>query len=491
MPNFSHMPNHGGSKMRKNRLRGAALAVLASLVASLNPAAAGIFAGDPVGPRKGNLKLVGHSPLENRGMNAALAVHGNYAYVGSRTDGKPLDQNLTNAGVLVVDVSKPSTPEVVHRIGPPHEGTEGETSREMRVWRSQEILIVMNLGSNCSYIIHACSPRAVDDNFRFYDISGKNGAKPKFIAEYKPSKNPHEFFLWEDPKKKGRALMFMSTPRAGGSEMLVTDISNVRKKKFKEIGMMPGFIPDGYVHSMSLRNDGKRAYLSYNSGGFAVVDTTEFVNGTKNPKVRVITAPDNRADWDGPSHTATKLWGKNYIWSTDELYGDAMVALGGGGCPWAWARTIDIKNPAKPKVVAEYKIAENKEEFCATDAPRPSSSYSAHNPTLTKHLAFTSWHAGGLQVVDLTNPRKPMQAAEFVPTPIPAVVMEDPALTAGQDKVAMWSYPVIQDGLIYVVDVRNGLYILKYSGAYAKEVNKVKFLDGNSNQGDALKLEKP
>ena len=34
----------------------------------------------------------------------------------------------------------------------------------------------------------------------------------------------------------------------------------------------------------------------------------------------------------------------------------------------------------------------------------------------------------------------------------------------------MWSYPVIQDGLIYVVDLRNGLYILKYNGPYEQEV---------------------
>ena len=50
----------------------------------------------------------------------------------------------------------------------------------------------------------------------------------------------------------------------------------------------------------------------------------------------------------------------------------------------------------------------------------------------------------------------------------------------------MWSYPVIEDGLIYIVDLRNGLYILKYNGPYAQEVDSVGFLEGNSNQGDAL-----
>jgi hypothetical protein len=45
-------------------------------------------------------------------MNAAPAVKGDYAYVGSRTDG-----NHLNSGVLVVDGSRPSNPQVVNEIG--------------------------------------------------------------------------------------------------------------------------------------------------------------------------------------------------------------------------------------------------------------------------------------------------------------------------------------------------------------------------------------
>src|SRR5688500_1686766 len=52
----------------------------------------------PATPSTGSFELIGHTPLLSRGMNAAPAVHGNYAYVGSRTDGSHAD-----AGVLVVD----------------------------------------------------------------------------------------------------------------------------------------------------------------------------------------------------------------------------------------------------------------------------------------------------------------------------------------------------------------------------------------------------
>jgi hypothetical protein len=32
----------------------------------------------------------------------------------------------------------------------------------------------------------------------------------------------------------------------------------------------------------------------------------------------------------------------------------------------------------------------------------------------------------------------------------------------------MWSYPIVKDGLIYVVDLRNGLDVLEYNGAFDK-----------------------
>ena len=71
------------------------------------------------------------------------------------------------------------------------------------------------------------------------------------------------------------------------------------------------------------------------------------------------------------------------------------------------------------------------------------------------------------------------------------MLLEDPRLSSDPDtgrneKVVMWSYVIIKDGLIYVVDLRNGLYVLEYRGPFAGEVLGARFLDGNSNQGDAL-----
>jgi hypothetical protein len=68
------------------------------------------------------------------------------------------------------------------------------------------------------------------------------------------------------------------------------------------------------------------------------------------------------------------------------------------------------------------------------------------------------------------------------------VALEDPALSRGPNKVVMWSFPIIRNGLIYVVDIRNGLYVLRYRGRHHESVDEIRFLEGNSNRGDLARL---
>jgi hypothetical protein len=247
--------------------------------------------------------------------------------------------------------------------------------------------------------------------------------------------------------------------------------------------------PTGGLHSLSVSNDGTRAYFALLTGGFAVVDVSDFAEGVPLPQPRPITRNESRPVWPGPgAHSAVKLWGRDWAYVSDEVYGTATGA--GHGCPWGWARMIDISDPRVPTVEAEYKVPENDPSTCDDWNP-PRTSYSAHNPTLTPHIAFSTWHSGGLQAISIQNARRPSQLAEFMPEPLPGVMLEDPRLSSDPDtgrneKVVMWSYPIIKDGLIYVVDLRNGLYVLEYKGAFQKEVERITFLEGNSNHGHAL-----
>jgi hypothetical protein len=450
----------------------------------------------------GKLELVGHDPLLNRGMNAAIAVHGRYVYVGSRTDG-----THPNSEVLVVDVADPSKPSIVGRIGRPNEDNVGESSRELRVLPDQNLLLILNHG--CSELIHACangtqaSRNIVTSTIRFYDIAGANGASPKLVATYTPTRTeaqtPHEFFLWNDPQRPGRKLMYETAPSteaSGKQNLYVVDISRAREGVVKEIATWNTKIgdpdADTRLHSLTLSNDGTRAYLAYLGGGFLVADTSDFALDKPKPEVRLVTPMANRVHWGNPgAHSAIGLPGRpDWAMTTDEVYGKLGGLLPAHGCPWGWVRFVDVKDPTKPRVASEYKLPVNDPSTCA-DVPQDRenlASFSSHNPTLTKHLAFVTWHSAGLQVIDTSDPAHPRGAAEYVPDPLPYVQTEDPALSSGRDKVVMWSFPIIQNGLVYVVDLRNGLYVLRYKGPHESEVSGAGFLDGNSNSGDVPKI---
>jgi hypothetical protein len=461
-----------------------AIATLVAVAALVLPSAASATPG--------SLKKVGHEPLMKRGMNAAIAIHGDYAYVGSRTDGG--HEGMPHGGIMVVDISDPGE---LNLLGPPLDAKAGESSRELRVWKSQDILIVLNTNCGVGDTLHHCTLPSIS-NIRFYDIGGENASAPKLISQF--NVDTHEFFLWEDPNDPERALIFAGNaspnpacvPR-GGSEscpFAVWDISQVPNGG-APVTLYKG--PHGYssggLHSLSVSNDGTRAYFALLTGGFAVADTSQFANGAANPVPVPITVDANRPTWPGPgAHSAIKLWNKDWAWVSDEVYGTATGS--GHGCPWGWARMIDIDDPTQPTVEADYRLPENDPSTCEDWDP-PRTSYSAHNPTLTPHIALTTWHSGGFQAVNIDDPSAPEQLAEYFPKPLNKVMLEDPRLSSDPDtgrneKVVMWSYPIIKDGLIYVVDLRNGLYALKYRGPFEGEVNRIGFLEGNSNQGDAL-----
>ena len=244
------------------------------------------------------------------------------------------------------------------------------------------------------------------------------------------------------------------------------------------------------------------------AGHFLILDTSQVASGVPNPQLTLLTDPTNRPTWEqtppDPSavpancaktcpngHSAVKVPGRSFALTTDEVYGTFTDPS--FGCPWGWARLIDIEDPSHPNIVGEYKIAQDDTSFCGSAADDPATeqftSYSSHNPTLVGQVALIAWHSGGLQAINIADPRRPSQAGWFSPAPLASVATEDPALSRGPNKVVFWSYPIIKDGLIYVIDVRNGLYILHYTGFQNHVVSNIGFLEGNSNLGEAIRLD--
>jgi len=487
--------------------RGVAVAALAALslagagaATGIRPASATTTAGTSL-----NFQLVGHTSLFDRGENAAMALYGHYLYVGSRSDGTHL-----HSGVEVVDATNPSQPSIVDEIALPTTLTAGYTSRELRVWPQQSMLVVMYFG--CSALIHACASGSDSgeqplQEMEFFDLSGAHAAAPVLASTYKPSTTPHEMFLWVDPVHADRALLYWTSPNNSGKQLVATDISGWRSGTFTEVATftaVPEYSADQLsqfdvrLHSLSISPDGTRGYLAYLGGGVLVIDTSDLANAVTKPGIRLVTPIAGRAFWDFEgAHSTVTIPGTHYLLTTEELYGKGgplQEAFGPAfaGCPWGWVRIVDAADPTHLKVVSEYKIAENQQSSCAGVSALQDnfSSYTSHNPTVLPNLAFVTWHSGGLQAIDLSDPTHPAQAGYYVPSPEPNQPnhTEDPALEPGSNGVIAWSYPIISNGLIYFLDIRNGVYIVRYTGRFQHEVAHVGFLEGNSNLGDAARL---
>ncbi len=446
-----------------------------------------------------------------------------------------------HAGIMIENVSHPAHPEHVGQIGLPYAGLPGISTRELRVWPKKKLLVVMSF--RCSSVIHDCPPG--DDttfpfDFKFFDLT--HPVHPRFIGSYVPTDKagvpvkPHEMFLWVDPHDKDRALLFVSTPTdsvdPNTPNLMVVDISDV-PGSFGGSGPAPlatvapvtdiaegnwnQFFPgagdpanydfDLALHSMAPTANGNKTYLAYLRGGFGILDTRAVVRDRDDHFIslndKLLTPVPNFVRWGtgnvcpghtaagcGESHSAVPVPGRHFDLSTDEVYGTFTVPS--FGWPWDWARLINVEHPAHPHLVGQYKIFQNTPAFQGSPGDGPATeqftSYSSHNPTVLPTIAFIAWHSGGLQAVDITKPHEPKQAGWFSPKPLAEVDTEDPALNGGPNKVTVWSYPIIKNGLIYVIDIRNGLYILRYTGSQSKKVAAIRFLEGNSNLGDAVRL---
>ena len=57
----------------------------------------------------------------------------------------------------------------------------GESTRELRVWQSQNVLIVLNTNCGKGDKLHHCTTDSIS-NIRFYDIAGRNAKAPRLCT---------------------------------------------------------------------------------------------------------------------------------------------------------------------------------------------------------------------------------------------------------------------------------------------------------------------
>lgn len=473
----------------------------------------------PVAHHLDGLELVGHAPIrpagvsqEGAGNNGGIALVDDCAYVGRWHEYRNT-VTIPQRGVQIVDVD-PASPTFTTVVGEV-EGSlvSGATSREIRAvdLPGTKLLVLMTFSDDV-----ANRPHQKMNTLRFFDAT--NCRRPTLVGTYDfLATRPHEFFVWVDPDPshailgRPRILVYASVP-IEAPNMIVVDATIPSVPRLvgaydagqlvvsqEETGLL-----GNYLHSMSVSPDGTRAYLSYWDGGFFTVDTTALARGAGGAPVPLGLAsmPYDYSPPDrGNTHSAVEIPGKNAVLVGDEVFGGNIEA-----CPYGWLRTVSIGSATEaPRQLGEYRLDVNRPENCdpvtgtvtmknANGAPIDGT-FSMHNQTVTGRYALASWYGGGMRVFDLDDLTAPAHVGAFVPKPLETVAIQSrtrPVAPQGRTAttnddwwVETWSYPIVRDGLIYVSDIRNGLFILRPApgSPFAAEIAGTAFAEGNSTVG--------
>lgn len=347
-------------------------------------------------------------------------------------------------------MSDPAHPNTVGSLS----GRPLTTARELRALPGRKLLVVL------SYSLGRGGANRID----LYHWSD-DCTQPAAVGAYDfRGQAPHELFLWQDPGG-ARTLLFTAMFGSGQPDLRVIDASDPANPRLAGSWSSP----TGVLHSISLSPDGRRAYLSLWTGGLLVADASQFTTGQPDPQLSLLTPVGARlaAPPGGNVHSAVQVPGKDLLLLTDERYPPA--------CPYGPARLADISDLAQPRAVGALSSPENDPATCRAS---PVGTYTSHNPTLVGDLALVTWYSSGLQVFDLADPGNPKRLTEFRPS---ASEPGQRDRQLGATLAMTWSYPIVRDGLIYVADINQGLYVLRYQGPHAGELARVAFAEGNSN----------
>jgi len=124
--------------------------------------------------------------------------------------------------------------------------------------------------------------------------------------------------------------------------------------------------------------------------------------------------------------------------------------------PWGGLRIWDYSDPANPVLVSTFDTTCSLDPVKAACDPR--GTYTVHNVVVEGNRAYVSWYSDGVLVLDISNPSQPREIARFNPTGT-----EFEAQNGGiQDVWGIWKIP--NQPWIYASDRNGGLYVLKEFG---------------------------
>lgn len=405
-----------------------------------------------------NIRALGHLDIAGGGQ---IVVQDGFAYVGHM---KP------PMGTSIIDVSNPAAPTVVAHIPPPDDWshthkvrvcgdimiTNVEQDRRHFLRKGVKIAALRAEGLADAQIAERLGVEAADiavleealargydsGGFRVWDIADKTA--PKLLAYVKT----HGFGVHRFDMDARYA--YISTEMEGyiGNILVTYDISDPSTPTEVSRWHMPGQhvaggeVPtwEGYgVRLHHAMRCGDELWAAVWHAGFRVLDASDIAKPTvKGSYVFPPAIPE-------PTHTVMPLEqtidGRRYAVAIDEEHDHMPGRLHG----FIWV--MDVTDLDNMVPVAAWDLSERASPWVG----QPGVRFGAHQfrERLDSTQVYATWFAGGLRVLDLADPKLPVEVAHFIPEP----GLAGPAQSNDVD--------VDDAGLIYLLDRNNGLDILE------------------------------
>ena len=375
----------------------------------------------------GNIRHLSRVELPGGGQ---IAVQGQYAYVGHQNGPE---------GTTILDISDPRKPKIVSRL-----------MTANFVTHTHKVRVVGDLMfTNSEH--QPGTPRAkfADPGFVIYDVKDKANPKlVKFVRTH--GRGVHRFDLDE-------TYAYISTEVEGfvGNILVIYDIRNpaspteVGRWWLKGQNVAGGDTPHpkGADHKLHhAMRAGNEMYAGCWMSGVAIVDISDI------GKPRTLSHYEYDPPHPEPTHTFLKvpfeIGGKRIAVSTEE---ERHHRGADAGKPHAPFRTWDVTDPTKPKLLSTHEVPHS-----ASPYPGDKVRFGAHQlreKIDRDGLAYVTWFAAGLRILDINDPMHPKERGYIIPKP-----------GDGQDAPLTNDVAMDDRGLIYFTDKACGLDVIEFNG---------------------------
>ena len=413
-----------------------------------------------------NTQSLSHLDIEGGGQ---IVVSNGYAYIGHM---KPPH------GTSIVDISDPRKPRLTTRLetGPwshthkvrvcgdimitnveqdrrhylRRHGQQLVAARESlaislgREPESAELADAIGLNLDDLAGIESALERGYDEGgFKVWDISDRSN--PRLLCHTRT----HGFGVHRFDMDERYAYISTEMPGYIGNILVIYDLANPEKPEEVSRWWMPGQhlaggeIPawEGYGHRLhhALRV-GDEMWASVWHAGFRVIDVSD------------ITQPRTRAShtyhpWVvEPTHTVLpvipRIDGRRIAVVGDEEHDHRH------GQPHAGLWLFDITDLDDIRPLSTFHVSEMDSPWSRGPGRFGMHQFQEH---IDDHLVYCAWFAGGLRIVDISDPLRPQETGFYIPAP-----------TAGEASPQTNDVDVDERGLIYLLDRNCGIDVVEF-----------------------------